>query len=135
MKKFVPLTIQANRVRSGPMSSDESYGLAGMFKLLAPNGALLLAVSSGPANRENDTGWEHVSVSAERRTPTWEEMVWIKDLFWAKDECVVQYHPPESEYVNFHPHCLHMWKPVGMAIPMPQSLLVGPTSKKPPGGG
>jgi len=126
MKKFVPLTLQANRIRTGNYGSDESYHLAGAFRLMMPGGGLLLAMSSGPASKANDTGWEHVSVSGEKRCPTWEEMCWIKDLFWDKHEMAVQYHPPESEYVNFHPHCLHLWRPVSMSIPLPPMMLVGP---------
>jgi hypothetical protein len=128
MKKFVPLSLQANRVRSGNYASDESYGLAGAFKLLGPGpeSTLLLVLSSGPESNGNDTGWEHVSVSAERRPPTWTEMCFVKDLFWSETECVIQYHPPKNEYVNFHPNVLHMWKPISMTIPMPPLILVGP---------
>ena len=36
-----------------------------------------------------------------------------------------QLHPPESSYVNNHPHCLHMWRPTNAAIPLPPSILVG----------
>ena len=57
-----------------------------------------------------DMGWEHVSVSMKNRCPTWEEMCAIKDIFWCESECVVQYHPPKSEYINNHPYCLHLWK-------------------------
>ena len=71
MKKFVPLTLQANRLREGSYASDESFGLAGAFRLIAPSGAMLMALSSGPSGNGNDTGWEHVSVSAEKRCPTW----------------------------------------------------------------
>jgi hypothetical protein len=59
------------------------------------------------------------------RCPTWEEMCQINDMFWDKTDCVVQFHPPESEYVNNHPYCLHLWKPIGIALPMPDSILVG----------
>ena len=62
----------------------------------------------------------------ETRTPTWGEMCFVKDLFWSEDEMVVQYHPPKSEHVNFHPHCLHMWRSLRMPIPLPPSMLVGP---------
>jgi len=123
MKKFVPLSLQANRVREGQMGSDESFGMAGAFRLIGPKGAPLVAVSSGV---DHEHKWEHVSVSAEKRCPTWEEMCFVKDLFWAEDEMCVQYHPPKSDYVNFHPYVLHMWKPIGMTIPMPPTLLVGP---------
>ena len=125
MKKHVPLTLQANRIRTGQYGSDESYGLAGAFRLAHPGGELLLALSSGGDAKLND-GWEHVSVSHEKRVPLWEEMCWVKDLFWDEHEMAVQYHPPKSEYVNFHPRVLHLWRSATMSIPMPPSLLVGP---------
>ena len=46
-------------------------------------------------------GWDHVSVCPyNRRTPTWDEMCAVKDMFFRDDEVVVQYHPAKSEYVN-----------------------------------
>jgi hypothetical protein len=73
--------------------------------------------------------WEHVSVSVrvpgETRCPTWEEMCEIKDMFWDKDETVIQYHPAEADYVNMHPHTLHLWKPIGVELPTPPSIMVG----------
>ena len=73
-------------------------------------------------------GWEHVSIDGKNRTPTWDEMCSIKDMFFSDDECCVQYHPPKSEYVNNIPYCLHIWKPIGQysgVLPVPPSLLVG----------
>jgi len=57
-----------------------------------------------------DGGWDHVSVSRGSRDPYWAEMCKIKDLFFDDEECAVQYHPKKSEYVNLHPHCLHLWR-------------------------
>lgn len=71
---------------------------------------------------DNDGGWEHVSVSLKHRCPNWDEMCFIKSLFWEDDECVVQFHPPKKEYVNVHPHCLHLWKPKDKSILMPPSF-------------
>lgn len=70
--------------------------------------------------------WEHVSVSIidENRCPTWEEMCFIKNLIWDMEECVIQYHPPESLYVNNHPYVLHLWKPLEEEIPMPPKIFV-----------
>jgi hypothetical protein len=128
MKKFVPLTLQANRIREGQYGSDESYHLAGAFRLYHPSThTQLLAMSSGTG--PDCEGWEHVSVSAKDRTPTWEEMAWVKDLFWDKHECAMQLHPPESEYVNFHEYTLHIWRPLKMTIPVPPAIFVGPKSK------
>ena len=73
----------------------------------------------------NGGGWEHVSVSFNHRCPTWEEMCEIKNLFFHPDEVVVQYHPAESEYVNTHPYCLHLWRPIGQAMPTPPAWMVG----------
>lgn len=82
-------------------------------------------------NEEDEIlGWEHVSVSVLGlfgvRIPTWEEMCFVKELFWDGDECVVQFHPPKAEYVNFHPHTLHLWKYIHAEFPRPPSILVGP---------
>lgn len=71
-------------------------------------------ISSGERHSPGGLGsWEHVSVSVSRKpneTPTWDEMCAVKDLFWAPDETVVQFHPAKSEYVNVY-NCLHLWKP------------------------
>jgi hypothetical protein len=63
--------------------------------------------------------WEHVSVSVSNRCPVWDEMCFVKDLFWGPEECVVQFHPPRSQYVNQHPFVLHLWKPLGVSLPLP----------------
>lgn len=70
--------------------------------------------------------WEHVSVSLGHRCPTWQEMSFVKDLFWDEEETVIQFHPPKSDYINVHPHCLHLWKPIGLKLPRPPSSTVGP---------
>lgn len=70
-------------------------------------------------------GWEHLSVSMPNKTPSWEQMCKMKDIFWNKDEACVQYHPREEDYVNNHPHCLHIWKPTDEVLPTPPSIMVG----------
>lgn len=69
-------------------------------------------------------GWEHVSVCPSNRTPDWNEMCAIKDMFWNDDEVVVQFHPAKSNYVNLMPNCLHLWRPIGQEIPVPPILYV-----------
>ena len=60
----------------------------------------------------NENGWEHVSAELmARRLPTWDEMCFIKDLFWDEEETVVQMHPKKSRYVNMV-EALHLWRPV-----------------------
>ena len=78
-------------------------------------------------------GWEHVSIDGKNRTPTWDEMCSIKDMFFSDDECCVQYHPSKSEYVNNAQHCLHICKPIEQysgALPVPPSLFVGIKGKR-----
>ncbi len=86
-----------------------------------------LAIMANAANHLSH-GWEHVSVSAPDRCPTWGEMCTVKDLFWKDDEMVVQFHPPKANYVNCHPYTLHLWRPTKHKnkLPFPPSILVGP---------
>ena len=70
-------------------------------------------------------GWDHVSVSYANRTPTWDEMCVVKDMFFRKDEVVVEYHPAADEYVNQHPHCLHLFRPQEETVPTPPYWMVG----------
>jgi hypothetical protein len=80
---------------------------------------------------ENGYNWEHVAVTLwspdkkVRRCPTWEEMCFAKDLFWDLEEPVMQLHPPKSEWISNHPHCLHLWRPKKTWIPMPPAAMVG----------
>lgn len=70
-------------------------------------------------------GWEHLSISTPSRTPSWDEMCKFKDMFFEENECCVQYHPAKEDYVNQHPHCLHIWKPLECELPKPPSIYVG----------
>ena len=91
----------------------------GDFRIPRPGG-ILTVVSSGTAmGRDGDHGWEHVSVSLPHRCPTWEEMCYVKNLFWRDDETVVQFHPKKSEYKNEHPYVLHMWKKMDHEYELP----------------
>lgn len=73
----------------------------------------------------NGAGWEHLSVSTPDRIPTWEEMCYMKTIFWSDNEVCMQLHPKKEEYVNNHENCLHIWKPINQKIPTPPSCLVG----------
>lgn len=72
----------------------------------------------------DETGWDHVSVSRVERTPSWQEMERVRRLFFEPTETVVQLHPPLGDYVNHHPHCLHLWRKVGAEHPLPPRHLV-----------
>lgn len=74
-------------------------------------------------------GWDHVSVSLPNRCPNWLEMEHVKRLFFRDDEAAMQLHVPPSEHINHHQHCLHIWRPHGVDIPMPPAWMVGPVAK------
>lgn len=97
-------------------------GLNGRFKVQGPCGAKLFLWAFDGAR-----DWEHVAVDLDppRRSPNWQEMCFAKDLFWGPEECVMQIHPPLSQYVKNNYTRLHLWKPKDAAIPQPPSRLVG----------
>lgn len=73
----------------------------------------------------NDAGWDHVSISRRDRCPNWDEMEQTKRLFFEPDETAMQLHVPETDHVNNHPYCLHLWRPHDTPIPRPPAVLVG----------
>ena len=142
------------RVRSGIMGSDDSIGLCGAFEIpishviqndieepILLREPLPLFVSKNPTHSIlaviADDGlpysrafqnWEHVSAykhyDDKRYIPTWNEMCLIASLFWDEEDCVIQYHPPKSEYVNNNPYVLHLWRPIGIEMPIPPKELI-----------
>jgi hypothetical protein len=108
------------------MGSSEVGSLYGFF--VVPYGrSELRVISSGEHHpgKDNLGAWEHVSVSLHNRCPGWEEMCFIKDLFWDDSECVVQFHPAKADYINAMPYCLHLWKPK-KPIELPPSIALAP---------
>ena len=127
MRKIVAPHLEQGRINDGLYRSPagEMYGA---FIIDGPAGKRLKILSSGP---DSEFKWEHVSVSTKTRAPNWTEMCFVKDLFWHDEEVVMQLHPARSDYVNCHPYCLHLWRPMEDDIPLPPSLLVGPKETKP----
>lgn len=121
------------RLYNGKCASDDSYG---------NNGAFIIPVRDNPKDSymiiaSDGMGWEHVSVHVQvskyktgrlvydhDETPSWEEMCYIKGLFWDEDDLVVQYHPKKSDYVNNHENTLHLWRATGQEIIAPPIFLV-----------
>jgi len=110
------------RIKGGLMGSDESYGNNGAFAFTKGDVLFVIIASDGEE-------WEHVSVHIEvngkERTPTWDEMCFVKSVFWDEEDCVMQLHPPKSEYVNCHEYTLHLWRPINQVIPMPDTIMIG----------
>ena len=114
------------RITKGRMGSAPEAGNNGAFQFRLRGGETVFAVAS------DGEGWEHVRVTfvGGIGTPRWKQMCEIKDIFWDAEDCVVQYHPPKSEYINNCPTCLHLWRPIGIEIPRPPVALVGITRKE-----
>lgn len=55
--------------------------------------------------------WAHLSVSAHKRLPTWDELRHAKELFLG-DRRAMQVLPPRAEYVNINPFVLHLYAPL-----------------------
>lgn len=108
-----------------PVLGDSAPGANwGYFEINTLRGTLRILCDDG--EEADSEGWEHVSVSLSNRTPTWNEMALVKDLFWKEEECVIQFHPPESVYVRHHPHVLHLWRHKKHSHPLPPQRLIGP---------
>lgn len=106
------------RVKEGSLGSDETYGDNGAFTIPFESHTLNVIASDGG-------DWEHASISLRHRIPNWKEMCFIKNLFWDEEDCIIQYHPPKSEYINNHPKTLHLWRPKKEKIPLPPSIMLG----------
>ena len=86
----------------------------GVFVVPSPidKQSLVVIASSGE-------GWDHVSCSRRNRCPNWEEMEYVKRLFFRDGETAMQLHVPPSEHISVHPFCLHLWRPLDQEIPKP----------------
>lgn len=118
------------RITEGPMGSDNSIGNVGAFKIPWHKGGgscvLFVIASDGKPNICH--GWEHVSVSGCTNRgpfiPSWDQMCYVKDLFWDEQDCVLQFHPPKADYINNNKNTLHMWRKFGSEIELPPKELV-----------
>ena len=113
--------LESHRVSEGSLASNRSYGMNGAFELTYNNLLLAIIVSA-------EAGWDHVSVHAVGRsgsqTPTWDEMDYVRKLFFRGDEWVIQYHAPSDKHIEDHPHVLHMWRPQNEMLPVPPAWMV-----------
>lgn len=110
---------EQHRIKSGQLGSSALDGNNGAFMFNIGRVTAFCIASDG-------AGWEHVSISINKeRTPDWEEMCFVKNLFWSEDDCVIQYHPPKKDYVNNAEYCLHLWRPIGVEIPRPPVWMIG----------
>lgn len=116
------------------MGSHFTYGNNGAFTFpsVIPSRQMIVIASDGQdwrASGLDGEPWEHVSarcVHGKREfTPTWVEMCAVKDMFWDKEDVVIQFHPREADYVNNHANVLHLWRPTETELPTPPAITVG----------
>ena len=53
--------------------------------------------------------WAHFSVAHPHRLPTWDDLVRFKEAFLGAESKAIQVIAPRSQWVNIHPHCLHLF--------------------------
>jgi len=110
------------RVKTGTFKSSQESGNNGFFEIKINNQLTFRVIAS------DGYGWEHVSISLIKSNalPTWADMCLIKNIFWSKNDTVIQYHPAEKDYINLEENTLHLWRPTRQALPTPPSYLIGP---------
>jgi ribosomal protein L37E len=86
-----------------------------------------ICVSDNDRYDRDDERWRHLSISHRSRIPNYEEVKAARYCFFPAEAEVVQVFPPEAEFVNCHPFCLHLWwsKDRRLVPPQTQSA-VGP---------
>lgn len=110
------------RLKYGLLKSTEADGNNGLFQIQSINYKKMFNCIAS-----DEKGWEHVSVTVDKRCPEWNEMCFIKSKFWSADDFVVQMHPPQKDWINNHRYCLHLWRKSGTNdfCKRPPSILVG----------
>jgi hypothetical protein len=110
-------------------TKDEERALGGAFLVPHRDGrgwkVELMVIASAGSDQPQGWRFDHVSVSTPARTPTWEEMDFVKRLFFHPEEVAYQLHVSPVEHINNHPYCLHLWRNCEQAIPLPPAAMVG----------
>ena len=96
-----------------------TYGDRNNAAMQLPCGVHMLRVIASKGK-----GWDHVSVSLATRTPTWEELEFVRKKLFKPNEVVVQFHVPAEVHVNVHPNCLHLWREHGRKVRLPPKHFV-----------
>ena len=85
----------------------------------------IIASRGDPEAADEGEKWDHVSVSLADRCPTWDEMEYVKRLFFKADETAFQLHVPGRAHINNDPiACISGGRWIA-EIPQPPGELVG----------
>lgn len=57
----------------------------------------------------DDRPWLHLSVARQNRMPSYKDLAEVKDLFIGASRQAIQIFPPDTNHVNLHKFCLHLW--------------------------
>lgn len=117
MKPTLPPLIERYRIQLPGYEKTNPGDIQGAFQIPYRNRVFRVVCGVG-------FGWDHLSVSLKTRCPTWGEMCHFKDMWFHREETVIQYHPPRSQYINHHPNALHMWRPWDVEIPLPPDWMI-----------
>lgn len=126
MKRELPVNLRRYRVDLPGFERVPDEDIQGAF--LIPYADAQLQVMCGCGE-----DWDHVSVSVKGRCPTWDEMHWIRGLFFEPGETVIQIDPPKDHYINYHKHTLHMWRHWRQEILLPPAKFIAPIADQAPG--
>jgi len=119
MKDVFPDVVEKARRARPPWPMTKKGDKEGYFQIRHNGNIFHVLLSDG-------MDWDHASISLDKnRTLTWEEMCYVKDLFFKEDEAVIQIHPKKEDYVNFAKTTLHLWRYQG-EFPLPDYIMVGP---------
>jgi hypothetical protein len=66
---------------------------------------VLMTVEVSPEGKR----WIHVSVSLQHRIPTFSELATVKEWIIGRERRAIHVWPRESEKINIHPNCIHIW--------------------------
>lgn len=118
MRNPFPPILEKNRVTTGRFATKhgDRYGKFIIKKLFI----------TAHAAEHSLEGWEHGAVELKNRIPTWDEMCLVKSLLWEDEDCVIQFHPPKSVYVNARPFMLHLWRNINFTYNTPPIRLIVP---------
>lgn len=131
MRTIFPASLNARRVKEGPLKSSDTFGFCGAFYIPSCFPGVMLGVIASDGSDWVKTGlpppiFEHASVRVinEQRLPTWNEMDYVKKIFWSDDEVVAQLHVNDERKVQHRTDVLHLWKQIGQDYSLPPGICI-----------
>lgn len=121
----LPASLPKGWVRSKKgMTFNDPEGIMSTAAVFLGPGGLTVIVSDPPEEHPDGRRWVHASLSKKGQLPNWQELKVAKRIFFGPDRLVMQLFPPEVEYVNVMPTCLHLWHCLEEPADVPTGLPV-----------